>query len=120
MLFRMMVIAVFLGLILGCSDGIDEVNDDDILTGIGREAVCVASAERLQLYDIAKKHRRHGERSETKYLRALNGKDEDRFFEKKVGEARTVYADMSKMFHAMYLTNACGEKIRMDYIESIN
>lgn len=119
MLLRKVITAIFLGLIFGCSGDTDEI-DKDFFTEIGREAVCVASAERLQLYDIANKHRRYGQRSEIKYLRKINGSDEDRFFEKKVGEARVYYADMSKMFHAMYLTNACGEKIRMGYIEKIN
>jgi len=120
MSIKKLAVSAAVGLIAGCSNDNDGVMDANFLERVGREAVCVASAERLQLYDIAKKHRRHGEQSETKYLRDVNGKDEDRSFEQKVGEARAVYADMSKMFHAMYLTNACGEKIRMDYIENIN
>lgn len=120
MYIRVLGIVILYGFISACTGNSDGVEDESVTKAIYREAMCVASAERLQLYDVAEKHRRHGDKYEIKLLREMNGRDEKGVFERKVGEARAFFIEMSKTFHAVYLTNSCGERIRTDYIEGVN
>lgn len=120
MYIRVLVMVILCGFFSACTGNPDGIEDETVTKAIYREAMCVASAERLQLYDMAEKHRRHGEEYENMLLREVISRDEKGIFERKIAEACINFIEMSKMFHAVHLTERCGERIRVDYIDRIN
>lgn len=103
-----LIVVLSITALVGCSSNEDGIKDKNLSDTMSREALCVASSERLFLYAEAKRHLTHGRSAGS--LRYDIYKKENNFHAL-VTEMRKIVADLPQEHSALYLSEQCDKNI---------
>lgn len=99
-------LAATAAILMGCNS--EGPKDEDVESKLAREAMCVVSSERFNLYDEAKMHLSHGlEAGRAKFTTT----GQPAYFTERLHDVRMKMGAQPKEFHLQVLSTLCGREL---------